>query len=674
MKKNFADSNVSFLKGIICCLALFISSGSAAELKITGLSKEKSEEVYRDLEPRLEYILKREASSWRADDAAFFLKREMVRRGYTEAQVEWSIINPQTIGLQVSAGFQYLFGSIKSVDASPLKKGELREYFLQPLVNTERVSAKKAPYIEDYVDKGRNNVQNYLKSIGYWNTEVTVISEKKRDSEKKIDLLLEIQEGNLLKMSAPELNGASEENTARIKRRIARQIGRKASTKNINAINRSIEEFYADNGYQFATISLETEKNETNKLLIFTINEGAQYTVNEVTVTGTEKTLPKRIRRYYRKTKDKRYDQGEIDRITEKLISTGAFQSVRVNPIPVGGDSDLINLQIDVEETKAKSLRTYAGFGNFEGFIFGAGYSDNNFDGDLRRLYIGGEFSGIGLLGEVGVKEPRLFNSPLDASARLYLIDRSFDGFDVRKAGFEAALNWVPNKVASTRFYANTVFARSTTDSLNSQELGPDEYLATSFGVEQIFDFRNNPLVPTNGYHNRFLFETTFLTGSADGTLFRTEFENSYRYRIDRNHIIRARHLVSILKSEDPLETPIDLRLFSGGVNSQRAYNERELGPQSLNGDPLGGEAYWVGSLELIRPLSSIIDAVAFLDAGQLFSLREDFTFSDPSYAAGLGLRINLPIGPIRLEYGRNLNQEAGEPSGSFHFSIGASF
>ena len=101
----------------------------------------------------------------------------------------------------------------------------------------------------------------------------------------------------------------------------------------------------------------------------------------------------------------------------------------------------------------------------------------------------------------------------------------------------------------------------------------------------------------------------------------------------------------------------------------------RELGPRSFSDDPLGGEAYWNASIEYVHSISSPIKGVLFFDIGQVYEDVSDWgSFSDPSYAAGIGFRIDLPIGPVRLEYGHNLNRKSGEPSGTVHFSIGTSF
>ena len=65
---------------------------------------------------------------------------------------------------------------------------------------------------------------------------------------------------------------------------------------------------------------------------------------------------------------------------------------------------------------------------------------------------------------------------------------------------------------------------------------------------------------------------------------------------------------------------------------------------------------------------------MAFGDAvGTAVALR-DFPFNEKLYSAGLGVRYQTLIGPVRLEYGRNLNRRVGDPSGTWHFSIGYPF
>jgi outer membrane translocation and assembly module TamA len=78
--------------------------------------------------------------------------------------------------------------------------------------------------------------------------------------------------------------------------------------------------------------------------------------------------------------------------------------------------------------------------------------------------------------------------------------------------------------------------------------------------------------------------------------------------------------------------------------------------------------------VEFIRALAGSLKAVGFVDAGSLSTGYDGLADSEIDYAAGLGLRLDLPIGPVRLEYGYNLTRDRGEPAGTLHFAIGMAF
>ena len=128
-----------------------------------------------------------------------------------------------------------------------------------------------------------------------------------------------------------------------------------------------------------------------------------------------------------------------------------------------------------------------------------------------------------------------------------------------------------------------------------------------------------------------------------------------------------------LVPSGDGADLPIDLRLFNGGARSVRSFPEREVGP-AVNGYPTGGEAMWNANVELIRGITDAVRAVAFFDAGSLSRGYDEITSADIELAAGLGLRLDLPIGPVRFEYGFNLTRDSGEPAGTFHFAIGTAY
>ena len=104
-----------------------------------------------------------------------------------------------------------------------------------------------------------------------------------------------------------------------------------------------------------------------------------------------------------------------------------------------------------------------------------------------------------------------------------------------------------------------------------------------------------------------------------------------------------------------------------------RSFPTRELGPQ-VNGASRGGQSFWSINAEYIRKIAGPLYGVAFIDAGSLDEDASNWPSLDPKLAAGIGVRIDLPIGPVRLEYGHALNPSGDDPSGAFHFAIGAAF
>ena len=123
-----------------------------------------------------------------------------------------------------------------------------------------------------------------------------------------------------------------------------------------------------------------------------------------------------------------------------------------------------------------------------------------------------------------------------------------------------------------------------------------------------------------------------------------------------------------------PLAIPIDERFFIGGSTTVRSFAERDLGPHDPRGNSIGGEYYTIFNLEYTFPIYGELLGAVFVDAGNLLTDARQPSLNDMRYAIGLGLRYNLPIGPVRLDYGINPSPGENEDFGAFHFSFGFAF
>ncbi|MCZ7638568.1 MAG: BamA/TamA family outer membrane protein [Verrucomicrobia bacterium] len=119
---------------------------------------------------------------------------------------------------------------------------------------------------------------------------------------------------------------------------------------------------------------------------------------------------------------------------------------------------------------------------------------------------------------------------------------------------------------------------------------------------------------------------------------------------------------------------PFNKRFFPGGANSVRGYQQGEASPVDAHGNQLGAESALIGNVELEKALTRSWSVVAFLDTVGNAQDMADYPVDEVLSSAGAGLRWNTPVGPVRLEYGHNLNRRPTDPSGTLHLSIGFPF
>ena len=118
-------------------------------------------------------------------------------------------------------------------------------------------------------------------------------------------------------------------------------------------------------------------------------------------------------------------------------------------------------------------------------------------------------------------------------------------------------------------------------------------------------------------------------------------------------------------------------KFFLGGINTVRGFDYNTISPtdppNDPNGDLVGGNKMMCYNFEYTFPLlkEQGVTGLVFIDAGNVFSEDQDWTFSGIRRSAGGGIRWYSPIGPLRLEYGVNLDPQGNESSGKFEFSVG---
>ena len=115
-------------------------------------------------------------------------------------------------------------------------------------------------------------------------------------------------------------------------------------------------------------------------------------------------------------------------------------------------------------------------------------------------------------------------------------------------------------------------------------------------------------------------------------------------------------------------------RLFLGGSNNLRGFDFRDIGPKDNRGEPLGGGTLARATVEYTFPLVEKARGAVFYDAGYVNSGAYNFGPSRMASDIGIGIRLDLPVGPLRIDYGYPLQKAGTHGGGKFNFNVGYQF
>ncbi len=656
-------------------LAIFLLASLApvsaeTKVKISGLQSKSEREVLQLIGGRLVYIRQKEASLWRANDAAYMVQEILRNDGFYEATVEGRIKSSDRILLTVDEGQRLSLGTVTMTGDGDAEA--LAETFSSPFQGSTPFGAGSAPFRADDVPTALDFVTRQLQAQGYWSVEVTMRKQKIDEETGSVDMTVNVDQGPRFKIARPTVDSPDGRGVKRAAATWEPFIGQWASTENVNGLRAAMEEAFISRGYPDAKITMTRRLGYDSYTPDFVIELGVRVRLLDVKSDGLKRTNPDRVEQIMKPLEGEWYDQAAMNGKVKDLLSTGAFESVRIETSEVARKR--IDATLHFDEAKAKEISFSGGFGTFEGPILRAAYIDRNFRGMLRGFSVGSEVSARGLLGELKLTDPWWRGTDILRTHRLYSLIRAFEGYTTYETGFETSWKYDMTDHYSMELLAGYSYVSVSEEGLPTAVLGEASYGHLRAAFTQSIDYRDSKILPKSGWHLSLPIQIGAAIGEDTSTYTKIGLDGGYYYPINDTYQFGVGGFANLVLPSDGIQDlPIDLRVFNGGPRSVRSFPERELGPLS-GGDPYGGDFSWVINTEFSRNITGPVRLVAFVDAGGVSGEYIAPSEGGLELAAGLGVRIDLPIGPVRLEYGHNLTQDGDEPSGTVHFAIGATF
>ncbi len=412
------------------------------------------------------------------------------------------------------------------------------------------------------------------------------------------------------------------------------------------------------------------------------------------------------------------FNRNTVQKDLQRVYGLGLFEDVNVSLDP-GTDPSKVDVVVNVAERSSGSIAAGAGISSASGLFGTVSYQQQNLNGRNQKLGTEIQVGERELLFDVRFTDPWIAGDPYRTSYTTNIFRRSsisliFDGKDedirtfdpgnpndvdsqdrpriLRVGGgvtFTRPLSANPYKTsvwtASAGLQYQRVSARDADGNLRktgavfdddtgnrlSDEIpltlssgGQDDLLLLQVGAQR--DLRNNPLQPTSGSYLRFGVDQSVPVGL--GNIFLTRFRGSYSQYLPIK-LIRlskgAQTLAFNLQAGTILGDLPPYEAFTlGGSNSVRGYEEGALG---------SGRSYVQASVEYRFPVFSVVSGALFFDLGSDLGTStraaEVLNKNGSGFGYGLGVRVQSPLGPIRIDYGINDDGDS-----RINFGIGERF
>jgi len=563
---------------------------------------------------------------------------------------------------------------ITGLTVLPLKTG--RSLFRQE--SAWWVSAKTNAYSPSHLGNSVRALLGELRQRGYTDATVDAAVFPVDEKDGAVTLHIAVHEGAKWSVAALRYEGANDSTVTLPS--AARWIGQPWSVELRENLKESMRRAYYQHGYPDVAVRLSVEPGPVQNsqipvTVVAHVAPGPPVTIGQVRFVGNADTHESVLRRAAPLQAGEPFNPLALANARYRIARLGVFESVELAAVPA--DGTMRDPVFTLKESERYEANLLLGYGSYEQLRGGIELRQINLFGRAHQSRLQLVQSMKSTSSDYTYSVPELFGESIDGAARLFALQRQETAFLRQEYGVSLSLQrpvpWL--HAEGTLGYTFQVL-RNRNNELTTGATDETQVNVGSVTLGLSGDHRDNPLRPRDGYRwfTRLEHAARNLGGSTDFQ--RLELGVAYHTRWGESrwlHFGLTHGVITTFGTTDVL-LPVNKRFFPGGDNSIRGYQDGEAAPRGADGLFLGAKSYLLFNFELEQALTSNWSLVTFFDAlGEAAQLR-DYPFAEKLYTAGLGVRYQTLIGPIRVEYGRNLNPRPLDPSGTWQISIGYPF
>jgi outer membrane protein insertion porin family len=674
-------------------------------------------------------------------------------KGYTGTSVRYELVNVDQVRGQAGVLFQVTekpkikIEDVQFIDAHAFKQSKLRS-----VVKTKRhwlfsFLTGNGVFKQEEFDDDPDLLAEFYRNEGYIDFELTGTNIVYPTTNKMIVQFV-VSEGRQYKVGSVTFKGNSIFTTAQIAKSLkARHLAEKSKIPvgengleadvglvfkpdSLKDDLQAIEDFYGSKGYidvrrggpnLYAVQIPNTDAGTID--LEYHIQESQQYKIEKIEIRGNVKTRDRVIRRELAVSPGDTFDMLRVNLSKRRLEGLGYFT-------PDGGvdtkaesdptlPSDTKNLVITVAEQSTGNMTFGAGYDTVESVSGFVQVEERNFDlfkppyfigqggGQKVRLYL--QVGALVQNYELDFQEPWFMGRKLMLDTSIYRSVSDFQSlnslYDLAHTGFRVGLA----RALGSDFLIGTIgYNLEQVDVFNVSQNAPNTILNDSgtallnrFKASIAWDSRNDVKLPNGG--NRSSLSTELTLG--DRSYLKTEISSAWYFKgFAKGHVLEVVGRAGVAQPLGNEDVPFYDRYYLGGLRDLRGFDYPGVGPREVTQDgseyePIGGDTFWMGSIEYSIPIMGPVRFATFFDIGNVSSrpwsnagdtvlgkASDGVLFGPPGFTQfnagntgsysdnwGIGLHIDIPsLGPLRLDYGIPIRHDQfNSSSGKFQFGVG---
>lgn len=458
-----------------------------------------------------------------------------------------------------------------------------------------------------------------------------------------------------------------------------------------------------NDGFIFAEVNGVPEIDNEKRIadVTFFVNPGKQAYVRRVNFTGNLKTDDHVMRREMRQYEGALASSEKLDLSKLRLQRLGFFEEVTLDTPRVPGVADQVDVNVTVKEQPSGTIGASVGFSQGAGMIFSANVSQSNFLGTGNRFSVALNRSETQDSYNLAFVDPYFTLDGVSRGYNLFYRETKFDSRNVSNyvtntMGGNLSFGYPIDENESINFSLGLDKTDITKGSLASKlvsdfvDIEGDRYLNYTSSVSWGRNTLNRGMFADRGASQSVGLE--FALPGSDLTFYKLTYNGQLYIPIGNPWVLRLHTSLGYGDSYgDTSRLPFYKNYFAGGFGSVRGYSDNTLGAKSCSvalcpDDPypevVGGNILVEGGVELVVPTpfaagNRQLRTVLFVDAGNAYDTDVpgyELDFSLLRYSAGINLQWLTAIGPLSFSLSRPLNEQSGDDTQAFQFTIGQGF